>query len=73
MTYEVWVLGYDKNLNITDYDQLIKTFDKSEEAIKFAKNYYHKEKLPKGVQYYEVLVETVVNGSNIETLYSRTE
>ena len=71
ITYEVWVLGYDKYQNITDFDLFIKDFEDKEEAIKFAEKYYYKETLPKGVCYYEVVVETVVNNSNIETVYGR--
>ena len=79
--YEVWLLAYDDNYAITDYDRLIQSFSDPEAAVEFAKNYvdnerYKEEKLPGNIAYIEVLVETVVefeeHTENVGTLFTAT-
>lgn len=79
-TYQVWVLGYDKNEDITDFEVLVSEHKDAERMVEYAKEYI-KEKhyktmvLPKKVKYIEVLVETVANfedhTENVETLFTR--
>lgn len=80
--YEVWALGYDENYNITDAEMLIKTFADAEEAITFAKQltlsdiiYQAAEesvtRYSSNVAYINIEVETVVDGVNIETVYTK--
>lgn len=82
-TYQVWMLGYDKNECITDFDVLLEEFDDPDPAVEFARNFAETNKvrsfnLPDDVKYVEVLVETVVqydDGSmdeNVETIYMAT-
>ena len=79
-TYQVWVLGYDKNEDITDIEVLASEDKDAERMIEYAKKYveekhYKTMAFPKKVKYIEILVETVVNfedhTENIETLFSR--
>jgi len=80
-SYQVWVLGYDENEAITDYEVLVKEFHDPDAAIAFAKNYidtqeYLKLDPPAEIAYAEVLVETVVDEEdweeNIGTLFYGT-
>ena len=71
--YQVWVLGYDADQNITDYEQLLGEFTDPELAVKYANkvtgdiNSSEQTGLPTEVVYLEVLVETVVDVEDIET------
>lgn len=69
MTYEVWIFGYDKDYNRTDYEQLIKTFTNKKESVDFAKNYSCEHELPCGVEHCEVVVEEVEKGKYHDTIY----
>ena len=80
-SYQVWLLAYDDNYAITDYDHLVQSFSDAEAAVEFAKNYvdnerYKEEKLPDNIAYIEVLVETVVeyedHTENVGTLFTAT-
>ena len=78
--YQVWALGYNKDESITDYDALVKEFDKAEDAVEYAKNFVDEKcyetlaPLPADVTYLEILVETVVDledhTENVGTLFS---
>lgn len=79
-TYQVWVLGYDKNEAITDIEVLASEDKDAERMVEYAKKYVEEEHyktmvFPKKVKYIEVLVETVVNfedhTENVETLFSK--
>ena len=79
-TYQVWVLGYDKNEDITDFEVLVNEDKDAERMIEYAKKYveekYYKTMVfPNKVKYIEVWVETVVNfedhTENVETLFTR--
>ena len=79
--YEVWLLAYDDNYAITDYDRLVQSFSDAEAAVEFAKQYvdnekYKEEQLPADIAYVEVLVETVVeyesHTENVGTLFTAT-
>ena len=78
--YQVWVLGYDENENITDFDVLVNESKNAESMVEYATNYVEEEryenlKLPDEVKYIEVLVETVVDledyDENVGTLFSK--
>ena len=82
-TYQVWVLGYDANECITDFEVLLEEFDDPDPAVEYARDFAGTNKirtlnLPDYVKFAEVLVETVVkydDGSmdeNVETLYLAT-
>ena len=79
-TYQVWVLGYDENENITDFEVMIDKSKDAESMVKCATNYVEEERygtiaFPDEVKYIEVLVETVVDledyDENVGTLFSK--
>ena len=79
-TYQVWVLGYDENENITDFEVLVDESKDAESMVERATNYVEEEryenlKFPDEVKYIEVLVETVVDledyDENVGTLFSK--
>ena len=79
-TYQVWVLGYDENENITDFEVLVNESKDAESMVDFAKKYVEEEryenlKFPDEVEYIEVLVETIVEledyTENVGTLFSK--
>ena len=79
-TYQVWVLGYDENEVITDFETFVNEDKDVERMIKYAKEYVKKKHyktmaFPNEVKYIEVLVETAVNfedhTENVETLFSK--
>ena len=79
-TYQVWVLGYDENENITDFEVMIDESKDAESMVEFATNYVEEERygtmaFPDEVKCIEVLVETVVDledyDENVGTLFSK--
>ena len=79
-TYQVWVLGYDENENITDFEVKINESKDVESMVEYATNYVEEERygtmaFPDEVKYIEVLVETVVDledyDENVGTLFSK--
>ena len=79
-TYQVWVLGYDENENITDFDVMIDESKDAESMVEYAERYVEEERygtmtFPDEVKYIEVLVETVVDledyNENVGTLFSK--
>ena len=79
-TYQVWVLGYDENENITDFEVMIDESKDAESMVEYATNYVEEERygtmaFPDEVKYIEVLVETVVDledyDENVGTLFSK--
>ena len=79
-TYQVWVLGYDENENITDFEVLVDESKDAESMVEYAENYVEEERygtmtFPDEVKYIEVLVETVVDledyDENVGTLFSK--
>ena len=79
-TYQVWVLGYDENENITDFEVLINESKDAESMVEYAERYVEEEcygtmTFPNEVKYIEVLVETVVDledyDENVGTLFSK--
>ena len=79
-TYQVWVLGYDENENITDFEILVDESKNAESMVEYAENYVEEERygtmaFPDEVKYIEVLVETVVDledyTENVGTLFSK--
>ena len=79
-TYQVWVLGYDENEHITDFEVLVDESKDVESMVEYATNYVEEERygtmtFPKEVKYIEVLVETVVDledyTENVGTLFSK--
>ena len=78
--YQVWVLGYDENENITDFEVMIDESKDAESMVECATNYVEEERygtmtFPDEVKYIEVLVETVVDledyDENVGTLFSK--
>ena len=79
-TYQVWVLSYDENENITDFEVMLNESKDAESMVNFAKKYIEEEryenlKFPDEVKYIEVLVETIVEledyTENVGTLFSK--
>ena len=79
-TYQVWVLGYDENENITDFEVMVTESKDAESMVEYATNYIEEERygtmaFPDEVKYIEVLVETVVDledyDENVGTLFSK--
>ena len=79
-TYQVWVLGYDENENITDFEVMVSESKDAESMVEYATNYVEEERygtmaFPDKVKYIEVLVETVVDledyDENVGTLFSK--
>ena len=79
-TYQVWVLGYDENENITDFEVMVSESKDAESRVEYATNYVEEERygtmaFPDEVKYIEVLVETVVDledyNENVGTLFSK--
>ena len=79
-TYQVWVLGYDENENITDFEVMIDESKDAESMVEYAERYVEEERygtmtFPDEVKYIEVLVETVVDledyDENVGTLFSK--
>ena len=79
-TYQVWVLGYDENENITDFEVMVNESKDAESMVEYATNYVEEERygtmtFPDEVKYIEVLVETVVDledyTENVGTLFSK--
>ena len=78
--YQVWVLGYDENENITDFEVMVNESKNAESMVEYATNYVEEEryenlKFPDEVKYIEVLVETIVDledyDENVGTLFSK--
>ena len=79
-TYQVWVLGYDENEHITDFEVMVNESKNAESMVEYATNYVEEERygtmaFPDEVKYIEVLVETVVDledyDENVGTLFSK--
>ena len=79
-TYQVWVLGYDENENITDFEVMVSESKDAESMVECDTNYVEEERygtmeFPDEVKYIEVLVETVVDledyDENVGTLFSK--
>ena len=79
-TYQVWVLGYDENENITDFEVMIDESKDAESMVEYAERYVEEERygtmsFPDEVKYIEVLVETIVDlegyNENVGTLFSK--
>ena len=78
-TYQVWILGYDENENITDFEVMLNESKDAESMVEYAKKYVEEERyetiaFPDEVKYIEVLVETIVDledyTENVGTLFS---
>ena len=79
-TYQVWVLGYDENENITDFEVMVDESKDAESMVEYATNYVEEERygtmtFPDEVKYIEILVETIVDlegyDENVGTLFSK--
>ena len=79
-TYQVWVLSYDENEHITDFEVMVNESKDAESMVEYAERYVEEERygtmtFPDEVKYIEVLVETVVEledyDENVGTLFSK--
>lgn len=64
--YQLWLIGYDADQNITDFEFLVNESISLDAMLKQAKQYIDEEKyknrtFPEDVTYLEVIVETVAN------------
>ena len=78
--YQVWILGYDENENITDFEVMLNESKDAESMVEYAERYVEEERyktmaFPDEVKYIEVLVETIVEledyTENVGTLFSK--
>ena len=78
--YQVWILGYDENENITDFEVMLNESKDAESMVEYTKKYVEEERyktiaFPDEVKYIEVLVETIVElegyTENVGTLFSK--
>lgn len=78
--YEVWIIGYDADQNITDYEKLVDSDTNIDKAIKKAEAIYDDPRevvkdLPAGVSVIGIEVETVVDidgvATNTNSVYQR--
>ena len=79
-TYQVWILSYDENEHITDFEVMVNESKDAESMVEYAEHYVEEERygtmvFPDEVKYIEVLVETVVDledyDENVGTLFSK--
>ena len=79
-TYQVWVLGYDENEHITDFEVMVNESKDAESMVEYAECYVEEERygtmvFPDEIKYIEVLVETVVDledyDENVGNLFSK--
>ena len=79
-TYQVWILSYDENEHITDFEVMVNESKDAESMVEYAERYVEEEcygtmVFPDEVKYIEVLVETVVDledyDENVGTLFSK--
>ena len=79
-TYQVWILSYDENEHITDFEVMVNESKDAESMVEYAERYVEEERygtmtFPDEVKYIEVLVETVVDlegyDENVGTLFSK--
>ena len=79
-TYQVWILSYDENEHITDFEVMVNESKDAESMVEYAERYVEEEcygtmVFPDEVKYIEVLVETVVDledySENVGTLFSK--
>ena len=79
-TYQVWVLGYDENEHITDFEVMVNKSKDAESMVEYAERYVEEERygtmtFPDEVKYMQVLVETVVDledyNENVGSLFSK--
>ena len=78
--YQVWVLGYDENEHITDFEVMVNESKDAESMVEYAERYVEEERygtmtFPDEIKYIEVLVETIVDlegyNENVGTLFSK--
>lgn len=78
--YQLWLLGYDADQNITDYEFLVNESADMDAMLKQANQYvdeekYKKHTFPEEVAYIEVIVETIANlegyDENVATRFSK--
>ena len=77
LNYEVWLMGYDAQQNITDFELMLYSSEDAADAINYAIKFRQQEQLkinvPNGIKYLRIEVETVAttNGdeTNIESIY----
>ena len=79
-TYQVWILSYDENEHITDFEVMVNESKDAESMVEYAERYVEEERygtmtFPDEAKYIEVLVETVVDledyDENVGTLFSK--
>ena len=80
--YQVWMLGYNENELITDYEVLVNESKDAEYAVEYAKKFVEEERyndsrpFPPEVAYIEILVETIADiegfETNVGTLFTTT-
>ena len=79
-TYQVWVLGYDENEHITNFEVMVNESKDAESMVEYAERYVEEEQyktiaFPDEVKYIEVLVETIAEledyDENVGNLFSK--
>ena len=74
VSYEVWILGYNRFDVLTSFEYLVGSFTNPDAAVDRAKTLSVPEldeKIPDEVSYFSIEVETVTAGLNAGTIYRR--
>jgi hypothetical protein len=74
VSYEVWILGYNRFDVLTSFEYLVGSFTNPDAAVDRAKTLSVPEldeKIPDEVSYFSIEVETVAAGLNAGTIYRR--
>lgn len=74
VSYEVWILGYDRFDRLTPFEYLVGSFANPDAAVDRAAVITVPDlenKIPDEVSYFSIEVETVVAGLNAGTIYRR--
>lgn len=69
LVWEVWILGYNEDDTVNDFEQLEATFEDSDKAKWFAENYDFSK--PTNTPKAKVVVEEVISNTCINVLLER--
>ena len=74
VSYEVWVLGYDRFDRLTPFEYLVGSFNNPDAAVNRARTLVIpdlEEEVPDEVSYFSIEVETITAGLPVGTIYKR--
>jgi hypothetical protein len=74
VSYEVWVLGYDRFDRLTPFEYLVGSFNNPDAAVDRARALAAldlEKEIPDEISYFSIEVETIADGLNAGTIYRR--